>query len=190
MAFTPHSRTNDPLWRVSGGEPPAGESQAAFINVRTGEEVSPAAGFAIMTDSYTITASEDFEAGDLVRLGGSDTLGELTSITQTVLGVALEPVVSGAAQGIITAKSIVARASRTDNNGNTHKNRFYVTDVNSVVPVAGTHVGLKVALDLTSGEWTIDVSDESNTDVEIVAVDTLRVKYIVVFLDAVIQTPS
>ncbi len=190
MAFTGVNRTNDPLWRVSGGEPTQGELQATFIWPTTGEEVSPSEGFAIMVDSYTITASEDFEAGDLVRLGGSDTLGELTTVTQTVLGVALEPVVSGAAQGIITAKAMVARASRTDNNNKTHKNRFYVTDVNSVTPVAATHVGLKVALDLTSGEWTIDVSDEANKDVEIVAVETIREKFVVVFLDAVIQTPS
>ena len=189
MAFTPVNQTNDPVWRLSGGEPPEGEMQATFINRRTGEEVSPAAGFGILVDSYTIASSEDFQAGDLVRLDGTPELGELTGITQTVLGVALEPVITGAAQGIITALALVARASRTDNNSNTHKNRFYVTDVNGVVPVAATHVGVQCALDLTSGEWTIDVSNTGNADVEIVAVETVRLRFIVEFLDAVIQTP-
>lgn len=190
MAFVPVNRTNDPVWRVSGGEPPKGESQATFINPRTGEEVSPSAGFGIMVDSYTIASGEAFDAGDLVRLDGTPEVGELTAVTQSVLGVALEPVIAGAAQGIITSLAMVARASRTDNNGNTHKNRFYVTDVNSVVPVASTHVGVKCVVDLTSGEWTIDVSDTGNQDVEIVAVETVRVRFIVEFLDGVIQTPS
>lgn len=190
MAFTGINQTNDPVWRISGGEPPEGEVQAAFINKTTGEEVSPAAGFGAIIDSYTIASGEDFEAGDLVRLNGSTELVELTAVTQSVLGVAHEPVVSGVALGVITNKAMVERASRTDNNSNTHKTRYYVTDVNSVVPVAATHVGVKCAVDLTTGEWTIDVSDTSNQDIEIIAVELVRSKFVVVFLDGVIQTPS
>ena len=190
MTFTGVNRTGDPVWRISSGEPPKGEAQAAFINKSTGEEVSPVEGFGAMIDSYTIASGQDFEAGDLVRLDGSTELIELTAVTQSILGVALEPVVNGAALGVITNKAMVERSSRTDNNGNTHKTRYYVTDVNSVVPVAATHVGVKCVVDLTTGEWTIDVSDTNNQDVEIVAVDTLKVKFIVVFLDGVIQTPS
>lgn len=190
VAFVGINRTNDPQWVLSGGEPPKGEAQAAFINRRTGEEVGPSAGYGAIIDSYPIASGEDFEAGDLVRLDGSSNLGELTAVTQTVLGVALEPVVSGVSLGVITNRAMVERASRADNNSLTHKTRFHVTDVNSVTPVAATHVGVQCVIDLTSGEWTIDVSDTANTDVEIVAVDTLRVRYLVEFLDAVIQTPS
>lgn len=190
MAFTGINQTNDPVWRISGGEPPKGEAQAAFINKTTGEEVSPAAGFGALVDSYTIASGEAFDAGDLVRLDGSNELTELTAVTQSVLGVALEPVISGAAQGIITNKAMVERASRTNNNSNTHKTRYYVTDVNSVTPVAATHVGVQCVVDLTTGNWTIDVSDTDNKDVEIVGVETVRSKFIVVFLDGVIQTPS
>ena len=190
MTFTGINRTNDPVWRISGGEPAKGESQAAFINPRTGAEVGPHAGFGAIIDSYVIASGQDFEAGDLVRLNGSDELIELTVVTQTVLGVAHEPVVSGAALGVITNMAMVERASRTDNNSNTHKTRYYVTDVNSVTPVAATHVGVQCVVDLTTGNWTIDVSDTDNKDVEIVGVETVRSKFIVVFLDGVIQTPS
>ena len=190
MAFVGVNRTNDPQWVLSGGEPPTGEAQAAFINRRTGEEVSPSAGHGAIIDSFPIASGEAFDAGDLVRLDGSNELTELTVVTQSVLGVAIEPVVAGAASGVITNMAMVERASRTDNNSLTHKTRFHVTDVNGVVPVAATHVGIQCVIDLTSGEWTIDVSDTNNTDVEIVAVDTLKVRFLVEFLDAVIQTPS
>lgn len=164
---------------------------ADFINPSGGEIVLPSDGYGAITDSYTIASGENIDVGDLVRLDGSDELTELTSITQSVLGVAAEAVSSGAALGIVTLKALVERASRADDDsGKTSKTRFATTDVNSTTPVASTHVGLKVALDLTAGAWTIDVSDEANQDVEIVAVDTVRGTYIVVFLDGVIQTPT
>lgn len=191
MSFVGVSRTNDPQWKTSGGEPTEGELQAEFINLRSGDIVNPNDGYGSITDTYTIASGENIDIGDLVRLDGSDKLIELTAITQSVLGVVVVNVVAGAAAGIITSKATVERASRTDaDSGLVSKTRFATTDVNSVTPVAATHVGLNVVLDLTTGAWTIDVSDTDNKDVEIVGVDLTRGTYIVVFLDAVIQTPS
>lgn len=199
MSFAGVSRNNDPQWKTSGGEPPEGELQADFINPRSGEDVSPNDGYGAIIRSYTIASGQNIDIGDLVRLDGSgtstDDITELTAITQSVLGVAIENVVSGAAGGIITSKVMVERASRAFEEDETptglvSKTRFATTDVNSVTPVAATHVGTKVALDLTAGAWTIDISDTSNTDVEIVGVDLTRGTFIVEFLDAVIQTPT
>ena len=192
MSFVGVSRTNDPQWKTSSGEPAEGELQAEFINVRTGEIVdTPADGYGAITDTYTIASGQNIDIGDLVRLDGSTELIELTAITQSVLGVVVVNVVAGAADGIITSKATVERASRMDSDSElVSKTRFATTDVNSVTPVASTHVGVKCVLDLTAGAWTIDVSNTSNQDVEIVGVDLTRGTFIVVFLDAVIQTPS
>lgn len=197
MSFLAINHTGDPRWKTSGGEPPDGELQAEFTNPRSGEVVDPMDGYGIPTEAYTIATGENIDIGDLVRLDGSadtDDLTELTAITQSVLGVAAEPVVAGAATAVVTLKAVVWRASKLgeeeDGSGVLRKTRFATTDVNNVVPVAATHVGTIVALDLTAGAWKIDVSDTSNTDVEIVAVDLTRGTYIVVFVDAVIQTPT
>lgn len=189
MAFRPVNRTDDPKWRTSGGEPPFGEVLADFINPLKGDVVDPHEGHTIPTNGYAIASGEDFERGDLVRLDGTPELGELTAVTQTVLGVAAESIIAGQAQGPVTNRCSVARASRLNSDtGVTVKTRFATTDVNSAAP-QDSNVGDKVALDLTAGEWTLDISDTTNQDVEVVFVDLVRGEYIVEFLDAVIQTP-
>lgn len=189
MAFRPVNRTDDPKWRTSGGEPAFGEMLADFINPLKGNIVDPHEGHTFPTNGYAIASGEDFEKGDLVRLDGTPELGELSAITQTVLGVATEPIVNGAAGGPVTDKCGVTRASRLNSDtGVTVKTRFATVDVNGTAPLA-SHVGDKVALDLTAGEWTLDISDTANQDVEVMFVDTVRGEFIVEFLDAVIQTP-
>jgi len=195
MAFRPVSRTNDPKWKTSGGEPSSGESIAGFFH--KGEERKPTGrnevardGFSIATVGYGIASGQDFERGDVVRLNGDGDVAEMDDITQTVRGVALEPVVSGAALGPVTDKCSVALAKYTDDNsGAVSKTNFATTDVNGTAPTEAI-IGTQCALDLTAGAWTIDISDTSNTDVEIVDVLISRGEFLVVFLDADIQSSS
>jgi hypothetical protein len=100
MAFRPVSRTNDPKWRKSAGQPAFGESFADFVNSSWGDAVAPNEGYAIPTASYTIASGETWTKGALIRLDGSNHLTELTSRSSTVKGVALEPATNGASQGL------------------------------------------------------------------------------------------
>lgn len=189
MAFRPLYRSDDPFWRGTPGTNRVDEPWADFINRYKNEVVKPSAGYSIATDGYGIASGEDFERGDLVRLDGSDNVVELTAITQTVKGVAMEPVVAGLALGPVTDRVVLAHASYTnlEPTYNIVKNVFAVPDVNGTTPLT-THIGDEVVLDLTAGDWTIDVSNTSNTDVEIVGIDTVRDEFHVKFLDAIIQS--
>lgn len=136
---------------------------------------------------WTITSGASWDLGDLLRLNDPDNndfnLRELSSTTETVQAAAAQNVVSGA---LPTAEFGDYLGSEFPAIWNvTSVDRFSTTDVNSVVPVAATHVGLKVPLDNSSG-WQIDVSGGTET-VEIIRVDTNRRRYIVQFLDASIQ---
>jgi hypothetical protein len=65
------------------------------------------------------------------------------------------------------------------------KIRFAAVDVNTVAPVAATHVGVDYALVLNSGIWNIDVADETNVAALIVDVDEDLGLYIFEFLSTV-----
>ena len=188
MTFRPVARTDDPFWRVSSGTDRLDEPVADFINTYKSIPTGHATGHAVPTSGYDIASGENIGIGDLVRLDASDEIVELSAITQTVKGVAMDDVVAGVTLGPASDIVLVARASYTHpEHGRVIKTIYAVVDVNGTVPLP-THVGTQCALDLTGGEWTIDVSDTSNVDVVIVQIDTARGEFLVKFLDAVVQT--
>lgn len=188
MAFRALYRSDDPFWRATPGTNRLDEPWADFINRYKNEVVKPCDGHSIASDGYGIASGEDFERGDVVRLDGSGDVTELTAITQTVKGVAMEPVVGGLALGPVTDRVVIAHASYTHPETSVViKNVFAVLDVSGTTPLTA-HIGTEVALDLTAGDWTIDVSDTSNIDVEIVGIDEVRDEFHVKFLDAIIQS--
>lgn len=188
MGFRAVYRSDDPKWRKSSGQPSFGEAVADFINPYFGDATSPSDGWSIPTNVYSIASGESFSKGALVRLNGSNELTELTLVTQTVKGVALEAVVSGSAQGVITNKACIARVARTnDDTDREEKPRFAVQDVNNVAP-SSAHVGVRCAISLSGGEWEIDIADTANQDVEVVDILSQTSEFIVFFLDAAIQS--
>ena len=188
MAFRAVHRTDDPKWKTSSGQPSFGEALADFILPSSGLISRPTDGYSTPTAGYAIASGESFDRGDLVRINGSDELTELTAVTQTVKGVALEPVINGAAQGPVTDSAAIALVTYTNpDSGVIVYTRFAVTDVNATVP-STAHVGSKIAIALSGGEWYIDISDTANQDVEVIAVDSTRNEFIVEFLAAAIQS--
>jgi len=189
MAFRAIRRNDDPKWKKSSGEPASGELFADFVNPYKGTVVKASDGHSLPCAGYDIVAGETFDAGDLVRLDGDDAVYELTAVTQTIIGVAAEAVSDGASSGPTSDICIVVLIQDTiDETSFTVKTRFAVKDVNDVTP-ATTYVGTNVAVAQTAADdWRIDVTDTTNEDVEILAIDTVRGEYIVRFLDAVVQS--
>jgi hypothetical protein len=179
--FRAANRPDDPKWYK---EPVAG-----FRNPNKGEATRPSDGHSIPVTALNIASGESFEKGALIRKNGSDEATELTAITETIYGVALESVVAGASLGVKTNKVSIARASFTDTErtNKTIKPRFAVVELNSTLPLAA-HVGVKCALSYSGGNWSIDISDTGNQDVEVVGILPTRSEYLVHFLDAVIQS--
>ncbi len=180
MAIIAWSRTNDPVWRISGGEPPAGEVQADFINPSFGEVVRPPEGGGIITGAYCIGDNETFCNGDLVRFDSTGCLVELTAGTQTVGGVALECADCSDCDDL-TPPGILNKRVIALPNG-----RYAAKDVNGTAPTEGD-VGTQCAIDLTNGNWTIDISNTGTTDVEITDISSGRGLYVFKFLN--IQDP-
>lgn len=185
MAFRPVYRSDDPKWKQAN----VGivSEVSGFYNAYRAEYVDPSAGHAVPVTGYRPVSGTGFDRGDLVRLDGSGDVQELSAITDTVKGVALEAVVNGQSLSPQTNRAIVALAQYTHpETGVVIRPRFATTDVNGVTP-ASTHVGTNVALDNTGGNWRIDVSNTTNQDVEIVDVDANRAVFIVRFLAGVVQ---
>ena len=189
MAFRAIRRNDDPKWKKSGGQPAAGELYADFVNPYKGISCKASDGHALPCAGYDIAAGETFAAGALVRLDSDDAVTELTAVTQTIKGVAAEAVVNGASLAVASDVCIVVLIyDENDETGFVVRPRFAVTDVNDTTPLS-THVGTNVAIAQTGdGDWRIDVSDTTNEDVEILAIDSSRDEYIVRFLDDVVQT--
>lgn len=189
MAFRAVNRPDDPKWSVSQGNPASSEAFASFLNPNKGTATRPSDGHAIPVVGLSIASGEAFSKGALIRKDGSNAATELTAITQTVYGVALEDVVAGASLGVITNKVSVTPASYTDTErtNKTIKPRFATTDVNGTVPTTA-HVGVRCAISYSGGLWKLDVSDTGNQDLEIVDVFITRGEYVVQFLDGVIQS--
>ena len=188
MAFRPVYRPDDPQWHTSTGNPAGPELLAKFLNPNKGVVTKASDGHAIPVVGLGIAASEAFTRGAPIRKDGSNNATELTAVTQTVYGVALESVVAGASLGPRSTKVSVAPVSYTDTErtNKTIKVRFAVTDVNGTAPLAA-HVGTECAIALSGGNWYIDISDTGNEDVSVIKVDTIRNEFIVEFVDAVIQ---
>lgn len=187
MAFRAVYRSNDPKWRKATGQPNFGEAFADFYNPSDGTVTYPSDGYGIPTSVYTIASGESFTKGALVRLNGSTQLTELTVVTQTVKGVALERVVNGSAQGIITTKACIVPVSiDNEESGRTERPRFAVKDKDNETP-SSAHVGVKCAIYDNSGDWLIDIGDTANQDVEILDTIANTDEFVVVFLDAAIQ---
>lgn len=194
MAFKAVSRSNDPQWKTSGGEPPEGELQAEWINPRTHESVRPPEGYGITTRWFEIAHGEDFCPGDVLRLNGAGQLTELTAVTQTVVGVALEcavcPECDDLTPPIGDPKRPIVIPIDTDPDSDLVTDIiFEVPDKDGEIPT-DDDVGKKVALDDTNGDWTIDIDDTSNEDVEVVGSHGANNTFFVKFLSAVIQNPA
>lgn len=187
MAFRAVNRTNDPKWRRSSGQPSFGEGLADYVNPTWGDITTPNDGYAIATGVYSIAAGETWTKGALIRLDVNTKVTELSSISQSVKGVALEPVTSGVSLGLTPTKALIAFVKYTNtDSGKISYTRFAVADKDGATPLAA-HVGSRVALYVTGSEWYIDVDDTSNQDVEIVGYERNRGEFIVQFLDAIIQ---
>lgn len=188
MAFRAVYRSNDPKWRKSTGQPSFGEALADFVNPSDGTPTYPSDGYGIPTSVYSIASGESFTKGALVRLNGSNQLTELTAVSQTVKGVALERVVSGSAQGIVTGSACIVPVSiENEDSGRTERPRFAVKDKDNETP-SSAHVGVKCAIYDNSGDWLIDIGDTANQDVEVVDILGTNGEFVVVFLDAAIQS--
>lgn len=189
MAFRPVNRPDDPYWHAVQGGEESPEAFASFVNPNKATAVRPTDGHAIPVEGLGIASGESFERGDLVRKDGNEDITELTSVTQTVYGVALEDVSGGSALGVNTSIVTLARASFTDTERTqkTVRPQFATTDVNGTAPTSGD-VGTQCALSLSAGEWQIDISNTGNQDVEVVRVDTVRGEYVVQFLAAIVQS--
>lgn len=188
MAFRAVYRPDDPQWAVSPGNSAGPELLASFLNPNKGTTTKGTDGHAIPVVGLGIASGEAFTRGSLIRKDGSSNATELTLITQTVHGVALESVVAGASLGPRSTRVSVTPVQYTDTErtNKTIKVRFAVTDVNGTVPTTA-HIGTECALDLTGGNWRIDISNVGNEDVSVVNIDTVRNEFIVEFVDAVIQ---
>lgn len=189
MAFRAVNRPDDPQWRTAQGNPASTEMMAGFYNPNKGEKTRNSEGHAIPVIGLSIASGEAFSKGALVRKNGSSEATELTAVTQTIYGVALEDVVAGASLGVRTTRVLVTPVSFTDTErtNKTIKPRFATTDVNGVAPTAA-HVGTNCAVSLSGGLWRIDIADTGNEDVTVVDVLITRGEYVVQFIDAVIQS--
>lgn len=196
MAFRAVNRPDDPKWSAITGTPAGSEAFAGFQNPNKGTTTRPSDGHAIPVVGLSIAPNETFSKGSLIRKNGSNEATELTAITQTVYGVALEGVEAGVPFGPRTntgnnqtfiVSVVPVSYTDTERTNKTIKPRFAVEDVNATVPLAA-HVGVSCALSYSGGLWKIDISDTGNADVEVVKVLTTRNEYVVQFLDAVIQS--
>lgn len=218
MPFRAISRPDDPQWRTTRGNPAGPEALARFINPNKGLVTGASDGHSIPVEGLGIASGQTFVKGALVRKDGSGDATALTEATQTVYGVALERVVSGATLGVKTDIVVVARVQFTDTQrtNKTVKPWFAVADVNGTTPSTGD-VGTKCAITVTtsttgsiwgddvwasdvwengvwagssssSSGWAIDISDTGNQDVEVVDILPNRGEFVVRFLDAVIQS--
>lgn len=122
-------------------------------------------------ETYPIKSGQSFSKGDLLYLS-SDELAVHSSVgSNTFEGVAMHD--SGALEW--ESEATIAELTLTA--------LFATTDVNGTAPTTA-HIASEAALDLTGGEWTIDVTGIDAVYIEDVDID--RGWYIIRFLAAVI----
>jgi len=139
---------------------------------------------ATVGSQWTITSAASWDEGDLLRLNNPDDddvdLRELSTTSETVIGVAAHDVTSGSLVAPELHDYLGSYASVWNVNATA---RFRTTDVNGTTPTAA-HVGQQASLDNSTG-WQLDLTGSGA--VEITRVETVRSWFVVKFLDAAIQ---
>lgn len=200
MAFRAVKRPDDPQWRALAGNLAGPEMLARFTNPNKGTPTRASDGHALPVVAYTMLPNLTCARGDLLRqaaaegeLGGipGAAIGQVLKKTahQSGIGIALEPTTNGYTTVTNSRDVLVVMFQYTDTQrtNKTIKTQFAATDVNGAIPTS-SDVGTQCGWATSGGVWYIDITDTVNTDVEVLAVDTIRNEYIVEVVDALIQS--
>lgn len=122
---------------------------------------------------YPLNASADFEAGAFVLLNGSEEVIECSADPAVVAGIAAGP----AAGRVINEDKMLVHLA-------TPQSTFFMSgtsdpDVNDV--------GVAYGVVDTSGVWQVDLTDTTNTVVQVIAVDLVRNLFEVTVISSVRQ---
>lgn len=142
---------------------------------------------------YTYTAAQTFKTGDVLIFasGGAGTVEVDTSDPTPIVGVAAEPAAShpGNSMGFnadvqqVTGGHIGEVAVWIANRDTVFQGLGSTT-----VPLT-THIDTPYGIAVTSNVWRVDLTDESATRVEIVAIDDTENLYFFKFMEAHLALP-